>query len=372
MSAEPAPPRPTPLDAQHRAAGGVLVPFSGWALPLHYGSQLDEHHATRRAAGLFDVSHMLRVEVRGPDATAFLRALLAFDVARLAPGRGAYGCMLNDHGGILDDLIAYCTGPEVYLLVLNAGPAARSLSWLRTQVGRFELVLTPTSSDAMLAVQGPQARAAVHAVLGEPPDDLPRLGCAMLGEVFLARSGYTGEDGYELIAPAVSGVALWRALVDQGVRPAGLGARDTLRLEAGLNLYGQDMDDGVLPDECGLAWTVHTDDGARDFVGRDALLARRAAGVSRRRTGLVLAARGVARAGLALHQDGRRIGVLTSGGFGPTLGRGIGLARLAGPAEGACIMALRGRELPARLIRPPFVRGGVPAFELPALEDPNS
>lgn len=366
---DPADARPTPLLDLHRAGGGMLVPFSGWLLPLHYGSQVEEHHVVRRAAGMFDVSHMARVEVSGAGAAAWLRGLLALDVARLEPGRGAYGCLLDASAGILDDLIAYRTGPAEYLLVVNAGPAARTLAWLHQHAAGADVALRE-GAPAMIAVQGPQARAAVHAVLPGLADDLPRLGCAATDGVFAARSGYTGEDGYELAGEGARIGALWQALVRAGVQPAGLGARDTLRLEAGLNLYGQDMDSSVLPDECGLAWTVHLDDPARDFIGRAALLERRAQGLVRRRVGVVLTTRGVIRTGAAVAQDGRPVGVLTSGGFGPTAGRGIGIARVEGAQPGACTIEVRGRPLPGAVVNLPFVRGGEPVPGLPPLDAP--
>ncbi|MDD3651112.1 glycine cleavage system aminomethyltransferase GcvT [Immundisolibacter sp.] len=362
----------TPLHALHLAAGARMAPFAGYDMPLHYGSQLDEHHAVRAAAGVFDVSHMAQADVTGPQAQAYLRHVLAGDVARLADGQALYACLLNERGGIIDDLLAYRLAADRYRLVLNAARRQADLDWLRAQLAGFEVALRPREDLAMLAVQGPKARALADACL--PPAlrgaaaGLERFTAAGDGDWLVARTGYTGEDGYEIMLPAAKAVALWQALLRAGVRPAGLGARDTLRLEAGLSLYGHEMDETVTPLECGLAWTVHFDP-ARPFIGRAALEAQRAAGVRRQRVGVVLACRGVLRDGAPVLQHGREVGVLTSGGFGPTVGRGIGLARVEVGVQGACTIRIRDRELPACVVNPPFVREGVLRVELPPLAE---
>ncbi len=354
----------TPLYAEHVAAGARLVDFAGWEMPLHYGSQLEEHHAVRRGCGVFDVSHMGVVDVTGWGAGDFLRRVLANDVGRLArAGQALYSCMLNPAGGVLDDLIVYRLEAG-YRLVVNAATRARDLAWLGEQARGFDARLAERRDLAMVAVQGPTARDTVHPLLEAPLAEaaaaLGRFQAAALGGWLIARTGYTGEDGYEVILPAEEAVGLWRGLRAGGARPAGLGARDTLRLEAGLNLYGADMDEGTSPLESGLAWTVAWLPAERSFVGREALEAQRAAGPSRKLVGLLLEGPGVMRAGQrVLAADGLE-GVVTSGGFGPTLGRSIGLARVPATAVDPVEVEIRGRRLPARVVAPPFVRLGKP------------
>lgn len=366
----------TPLHSIHLAAGARMAPFAGYDLALHYGSQLDEHHAVRAAAGVFDVSHMAQADVTGPQAQAYLRRVLAGDVARLVDGQALYTCLLNDRAGIIDDLLVYRLAADRYRLVLNAARRQADLDWLGAQIAGFEAVLTAREDLAMLAVQGPQARALADGCLPEAlrvaVPGLRRFTAAEHADWLVARTGYTGEDGYEIMLPATQAPALWQALIGAGVRPAGLGARDTLRLEAGLSLYGHEMDEAVSPLECGLAWTVHFDselDPGRDFIGRAALDAQRAAGVTRVRAGVVLACRGVLRDGAPVLHGGRQVGVLTSGGFGPTVGRGIGLARVEAGVGGVCTIRIRDRELPARFIDPPFVRDGALRVVLPPLAE---
>ena len=354
--------RRTPLHEAHRAAGARLVPFAGWEMPLHYGSQLEEHHQVRQRAGVFDVSHMTIVDVSGPDARAFLRRLLANDVDRLGqPGRALYTCMLNEEAGVLDDLIVYWRGGEDWRLVVNAATREKDLAWMRRQAGAPGLELRERRDLAMLAVQGPEARAMalplLPAELRAAVSALAPFNAAAAGEWFVARTGYTGEDGFEIMLPEAGAVALWQGLLTAGVAPAGLGARDTLRLEAGMNLYGQDMDETTTPLESGLAWTVAWEPAEREFIGRAPLEAQRRAGVGRKLVGLVLEGRGVARPGQEV-VTAAGPGELTSGGFAPTLGRSIGLARVPAAASGECVVRVRGRELPARIVRPPFVRHG--------------
>jgi aminomethyltransferase len=355
-------PKTTPLNATHRAAGARMVDFGGWDMPLHYGSQVEEHHAVRRDAGLFDVSHMLAIDVEGRGARAFLRHALANDVDRLdVPGRALYGCMLNERGTVIDDLIVYGFGPERYRVVVNAGTADKDLAWLESLRSRtaHDLRITPRRDLAMIAVQGPQARERTWQALPalrEATRDLKAFHAAEADGMLVARTGYTGEDGFELTMPASRAVDAWNALVAAGARPCGLGARDTLRLEAGMNLYGQDMDENVSPLEAGLAWTVDSKPG-RDFIGRSAL---EHMGAHRVFAGLVLLeAGGVLRA----HQrvtTARGDGEITSGGFAPTLGRSIAFARLpAGAAPGDEVrVQVRDKQLAARVVKLPFVRQG--------------
>jgi aminomethyltransferase len=358
--------RRTPLHAQHRAAGAKLVPFGGWEMPLHYGSQIAEHHAVRRAAGMFDVSHMLAIDVVGRDAGALLRHALASDVARRAPVGGAcYTCMLDDDAGIVDDVIVYTLGGEAFRVVVNAGTADSDLGWLRAiATARHAAVwIEPRRDLTLIAVQGPAART----LLTDACPDLGAAGAALgpfryafVRDWLLACTGYTGEDGFEIMIPAAFAQALWQALRDAGVRPCGLGARDTLRLEAGMNLYGQDMDRTTCPSECGLDWVVDRGE-ERDFVGRAALATR---APPQHRVGLVLLAAGVLRTGQTVHTASGR-GVVTSGSFAPTLGRSIALARVPNAVEAGQTVAveIRGRQLPARVVKPPFIRRGVDLIE---------
>jgi aminomethyltransferase len=327
-------------------------------MPLHYGSQIEEHHAVRRDAGMFDTSHMLAIDVEGPGARDFLRGALANDVARLRePGKALYSCMLNEAGGVLDDLIVYFLGEDFYRIIVNAGTAEQDLRWLQG-LRATGITLRPRRDLAMIAVQGPRAREKTWRALPELQDASEPLGTffgAQAGAAFIARTGYTGEDGFELLVPAPRAMAIWNSLASAGVQPCGLGARDTLRLEAGMNLYGHDMDESVTPLESGLAWTVALD-GARDFVGKAALLARKPA---RELTGLVLSGGGVLRGRQKVH-TALGDGEITSGGFAPTLGRSIALARLpTGTAPGSTVQVeVRDRKLDARVVRPPFVRHG--------------
>ncbi len=357
----------TPLFERHREAGAKLVDFSGWAMPLHYGSQVEEHHQVRRHAGVFDVSHMTVVDVTGADAYAYLRRLLANDIARLEAGRALYSCMLDERGGVIDDLIAYDLGGGAYRLVVNAATRAKDLDWMAAQADGRAVALVVRDDLAMLAVQGPQARALTLPLLPQslrgPARELAPFRAAQGhvagGEWFVARTGYTGEDGFEVLLPAERAPAFWDALLEAGVAPAGLGARDTLRLEAGMALYGQDMDQSTTPLETGLGWTVAWEPAERDFIGRAALEAQRAAGVKVKQVGLVMEGRGVLRPGMAVHTPAGE-GVITSGGFSPTLGRAIALARVPVDTGERAEVAVRGRREPVRVVRPPFVRHGKP------------
>lgn len=342
-----------------------MVDFAGWSMPLHYGSQIREHHAVRRDAGMFDVSHMLALDLEGFDATRWLRALLANDAARLArsgvPGKALYSCMLNERGGVIDDLIVYRFDDARYRIVVNAGRAAADLAWMRQHIASngINASLGERRDLAMIAVQGPNARAMAWQALPEiQPGSaaLAPFSGAQIGGVFVARTGYTGEDGFELSVPAARAAAVWQALAAAGVAPCGLGARDTLRLEAGMNLHGQDMDETVSPLDAGLAWTVDFSDPARAFTGRAALAAHPAAW---RMLGLVLEGRGVLRARMPVF-TAAGAGETTSGGFSPTLEKSIAFARLplSVTAGETVEVDLRGKRLPARTVELPFVRHG--------------
>lgn len=351
--------RRTPLYDAHRAAGAKLVQFAGWEMPLHYGSQIEEHHAVRRDAGVFDTSHMLTVDAEGAQAAPFLRRALANDIERLrAPGKALYSCLLAEDGGILDDLIVYFVAAGRYRIVLNAATAQGDVDWLeRWRPAGAEL--RARGDLAMLAIQGPRAREKCWVALPElrvASEALESFYSIEINECFIARTGYTGEDGFELLLPAGRAADAWQRLVAAGVRPCGLGARDTLRLEAGMNLYGQDMDASVTPFECGLAWTVALGAG-RDFVGHQALQRRPA---ERRLLGLMLEDRGgVLRAHQTVH-TAHGDGVVTSGTFAPTLGTSIALARvpLACAPGDRVQVSVRDKLLSARAVQPPFVRHG--------------
>lgn len=356
----------TPLYDLHRAAGAKMVPFAGWDMPVHYGSQLEEHHAVRQGVGMFDVSHMTVIDVTGSGGREFLRRVLANDVDRIvAPGKAQYGTMLNDQGGIIDDLIVYRRAND-YRLVTNAGTRDAVVPWLQSAQQRLQvedLVVSERPEMALIAVQGPQALAALEQVLGfDLAAEANAFEFVEQDERMLARTGYTGEDGGELVLPASAAPALWEQLAAAGVRPIGLGARDTLRLEAGLNLYGEDMTDATSPLVSNLAWTVPLKTSDREFIGRAALIAEKAAGLSSRLTGVVLQERGVMRHGYTVVTNAGE-GAITSGIFSPTLGYSIGLARVPKAASGAAQVVIRNKQLPVTLTRPPFVRNGESAWD---------
>lgn len=356
----------TPLAAVHRAMGGKMVDFGGWSMPVNYGSQIEEHHAVRTDAGMFDVSHMTIIDIRGEQAQVFLRYLLANDVAKLkTPGKALYSAMLNAEGGVIDDLIVYLTDFG-YRLVVNCGTREKDLEWIQQQASAFAVTIAERPDLAMIAVQGPNARAKVHGLLStEEVAQLEPL--AVFSGVFLAdergawlvaRTGYTGEDGYEIMLPAAEATAVWQALKDAGVRPCGLGARDTLRLEAGMNLYGHEMDDNTSPLVANMGWTVAMGDG-REFVGVDALERERAIGVREKLVGLVMRSRGVLREGYTVQVAGcEGEGVITSGTFSPTLGYSIALARVPVAMQNQALVLLRGKAVEVEVVRPCFVRNG--------------
>ena len=354
--------RITPLHAVHVAAGARMVDFAGWDMPVNYGSQIEEHHAVRSDAGMFDVSHMLALDLTGADATTFLRTLLANDVAKLTvPGKALYSCMLNDEGGVIDDLIVYYFAADKFRIVVNAGTADKDVAWMRKQIARTgaNVTLDAHRDLAMIAVQGPNARAKTwHAIPGSESASagLKPFFAAQVGDMLIARTGYTGEDGFEITLPAAQAPDLWQALTAAGVAPCGLGARDTLRLEAGMNLYGQDMDEATSPLNAGLSWTVDLKDADRAFIGSAAL---EAAPATQQMLGLVLLERGVLRAHQQVFTDAGE-GETTSGTFSPTLQQAIAFARVPlGVAVGSTVeVDIRGKRLKARTVKLPFVRNG--------------
>ena len=364
--------RKTILNDSHRALGAKMVDFGGWDMPIHYGSQIEEHHQVRRDAGMFDVSHMTVVDLKGARVREFLRHLLANSVDKLKkPGKALYTCMLNERGGVIDDLIVYFMDEAFFRLVVNAATREKDLAWITAQAESFDVAVTERPDFGMVAVQGPAARDKVVGLLREADRErIGKLGKFVAAEakledgtdLFIARTGYTGEDGFEIVVAEDRTVALWDALLGAGVKPAGLGARDTLRLEAGMNLYGQDMDDTVSPYEAALAWTVALDEG-RDFIGRDVLEQQKASGAPRQMVALVMDEKGVLRHGqkvLTPHGEGE----ILSGTFSPTLSKAIAFARVpAGdlpPGSDGVRVDIRGREVPVRVVRFPFVRDGQP------------
>ncbi len=353
----------TVLNATHRALGAKMVDFGGWDMPISYGSQIEEHHAVRRDAGMFDVSHMTVVDLHGARVREFLRKLVANSVDKLkVPGKALYTCMLNADGGVIDDLIIYFQGDEWFRLVVNAATRDKDLAWIEQQAKAFDVRVTERPELAMIAVQGPNARAKVQSLLSpETAAKAAKIGKFVACEgdgLVIARTGYTGEDGYEIIVPQEQAVDLWNRLHAAGVAPAGLGARDTLRLEAGMNLYGHDMDDSVSPYEAALAWTVALDEG-RDFTGRAVLEKQKADGAPRAMVGLVMDDKGVLRHGqrvVTANGDGE----ILSGTFSPTLGKAIAFARIPAGEPGAVQVDIRGKLVPVRVVKFPFVRDGKP------------
>jgi aminomethyltransferase len=359
----------TPLHPQHQAAGAKLVDFAGWEMPLHYGSQLVEHHQVRQDAGMFDVSHMAAVDVIGPDAKAYLRHLLANDVAKLKTvGKALYTCMLNEQGGILDDLIVYWLGGDHYRLVINAGTREKDWAWLKQQSKSFTVELRLRSDLVLLAVQGPKARAKIHLVLDAKlamaAESLMPFQSVLQGDWLVARTGYTGEDGYEIMLPVEEATTFWQKLLQAEIKPCGLGARDTLRLEAGLNLYGTDMDETTTPLETNLAWTIAWEPAEREFIGRKALEQQKIQGVPRRLVGLVLKERGVLRGHQKVIIPGIGEGEITSGSFSPTLNYSIALARVPTKLGSHYFVVIRDKQIPVQIVKPPFVRFGKQIYEL--------
>lgn len=353
----------TALYELHVAMGAKMVDFGGWDMPLHYGSQLEEHHQVRRDAGMFDVSHMTIVDLHGAQVRPFLRRLFANNVDKLkVSGKALYSCMLTDSGGVIDDLIVYFLTEDWFRTVVNAATREKDLKWIREQARPFNVEVRERDDLSMIAVQGPNARAKVLGLLDEnarkTAEKLDAFFGSPIGERFVARTGYTGEDGFEVMLPHADAKRLWQALKDAGVAPAGLGARDTLRLEAGMNLYGTDMDETTTPLESGLAWTVALDPPDRKFNGREALEKQKAQGVPRKLVGLVLEDKGVLRGHQKVKCAGD--GEITSGTFSPTLGKAIAFARVPAGAQvgGECDVQIRDKWVKARIVKYPFVRNG--------------
>jgi aminomethyltransferase len=353
----------TPLYAKHVEVGARIVNFGGWDMPLHYGSQIEEHHAVRQHAGVFDVSHMTIVDLQGERSTEFLRYLLANDVAKLIDkGKALYTCMLNSDGGVIDDLIVYYVEPGRFRLVVNAETREKDFTWITRQAATYSVDVSERGELAMIAIQGPKARKFAVNLLAEEWRDaavaLKPFYSFEAGNLFIARTGYTGEDGWEIVMPAFCAATIWQQLIDAGVVPCGLGARDTLRLEAGMNLYGTDMDETTSPLESGLGWTIAWQPNERNFIGRSAISKVRENNNKQKFAGLLLEDRGVLRNHQRVVIDGVGDGEITSGGFSPTLQRSIALARLPAGTYERTEVEVRGKMLAARIVRLPFVRNG--------------
>lgn len=357
----------TPLYDLHQQAGAQLVDFAGWQMPLHYGSQIQEHHAVRQHVGIFDVSHMGVVDVSGAQATEFLRYVLANDVQKLIQtGQALYSCMLNPEGGVIDDLIVYHIKEQRYRIVINASRREADTAWLQQCVKPFAVTVVPREDCAIIAVQGPLALTTLTKIfpshICQQIQNQNSFNAVMHDDMLIGRTGYTGEEGVELIIPADRAETLWQQLTEAGAMPCGLGARDTLRLEAGLNLYGADMDEVTSPLISNLAWTISWKDAARDFIGKAALIKQREQGVTQELVGLVMSEAGVLRNHQKVFFIGNGEGEITSGSFSPTLGCAIALARIPKGVSHAATVERRGKQIPVQIIKPPFVRQGKKMF----------
>jgi aminomethyltransferase len=355
----------TVLYDKHVEYGGKLVDFAGWQMPVNYGSQMDEHHQVRNDAGMFDVSHMTVVDLSGEGVKAFLQYLLANDVDKLKQqGKALYSCMLNHDGGVIDDLIVYYMNDSWYRMVVNAATRDKDLAWIDEQSAGYEVEINERPDLAMIAVQGPHAREkAIEALpvdVVEAASELDRFFGCDCGEWFVGRTGYTGEDGFEIMLPDIEAPAFWDRLAEAGVKPCGLGARDTLRLEAGMNLYGSDMTETTSPLISGLGWTIAWEPAERDFIGRATLQKERDKGVTQKLVGLVLEDKGILRGHQKVVVENSGEGETTSGSFSPTLKQSIAFARVPKQAGDHCQVEIRGKLLNARIVKPVFVRDGKP------------
>lgn len=358
----------TPLYERHRALGARLVEFGGWEMPVQYSGILEEHRTVRERAGLFDVCHMGEFRVEGAGALDFLQRLVPNNVARLTDNQALYTQILRPDGGTLDDLIIYRMASDRYMVVVNAGTMEKDWAWFSEHVaGQTDVTLTNISAETgLIALQGPRAQAILQPLTQTPLADIAYYH-SQPGEVagipcVISRTGYTGEDGFELYCSAEQVGALWDKLLDagkpEGLLPAGLGARDTLRLEAGYCLYGHELTEDITPLEAGLGWTVKLDKGV-DFIGRDALVAEKAQGLRRKLVGIELTERGVPRADYPIVQGGEPVGALTSGVMAPTLGKpiGMGYMRSGDKAPGSIVaIEIRGKQVPAVIVPLPFYK----------------
>lgn len=355
----------TPFYQSHLDASAKMVDFAGWDMPIHYGSQIAEHEIVRTDAGMFDVSHMTVVDVTGADARVYLSHLLANDVAKLKKhGKALYSCMLNTEGGVVDDLIVYYLADQFYRVIINSATRDKDIAWLNEQATRYlSMTLTERDDVAMVAVQGPLARQKTLSLFESNRAKLEALGrfeAAHIADYFIARTGYTGEDGFELLMPLEQAVDCWQRLLDAGVKPCGLGARDTLRLEAGMSLYGTDMDETTSPLCSGLGWTLAMSDD-RNFMGKSALVQQQQLGVKQQLVGIVLKDKGVLRNHLKVLTE-KGDGEITSGSYSPTLAKSIALARIPSGVSGEVEVEVRNKHLKAEIVQIPFARNGQPCI----------
>ncbi|MCU4677123.1 glycine cleavage system aminomethyltransferase GcvT [Catenovulum sp. 2E275] len=351
----------TVLHAKHLEAGAKMVDFHGWEMPIRYGSQIEEHQAVRTSAGMFDVSHMTVVDVKGEQAQAYLQYLLANDVAKLTEkGKALYSAMLNEQGGVIDDLIVYYFACDDYRLVVNSATREKDLAWLNQVAADFKVTLTERDDLAMIAVQGPKAKAIAESLFTAEQNaaiaGMKYFNGVQAGDLFIATTGYTGEAGYEILLANEKAADFWQQLLDKGVEPCGLGARDTLRLEAGMNLYGQDMDEQTSPLAANMGWTIAWQPEDRQFIGRDALTQAKAE-QTEKMIGLVMEEKGVLRAGCKVRCEAGE-GVITSGTFSPTLGFSIAFARVPLEIGDSAEVEMRKKWVKVKVVKPTFVRNG--------------
>ena len=352
----------TPLYHHHIQQKALMVDFAGWMMPLHYGSQINEHHAVRKTAGIFDVSHMGVLEIEGNDAQHFLRYVLANDVAKLKnSGDALYSCLLNEQGGVIDDLIAYRFSDTHFRLVINAGCREKDFAWLQKNAEKFAVKLTLRDDLCLLALQGPDAIASLEKIFDKKTQqkmtELKPFQSYTLPDTdtVIARTGYTGELGVEIILPTEKALKIWEKCMTLGIQPCGLGARDTLRLEAGYNLYGADMTSDTSPLISNLSWTIAFKDENRRFIGRDALEKEKSNGITQQLVGLILQSKGVLRNHQKVKIDGDGVGEITSGSFSPTLNQSIALARIPLTTATQALVERRGEWLIAKIVKPKFI-----------------
>ncbi len=352
----------TSLYQAHLDAGAKMVDFGGWQMPINYGSQIEEHHAVRRQSGVFDVSHMTVIDVEGPEATDFLYMLLAGDIKKITNNQALYSTMLNHQGGVIDDLIVYKQSDKQYRIISNAATREKDLSWINHHAKSYQVNVKEQSDLAIIAVQGPGSEQILNERIDCDLTQLKKFRSIESNDLFIGRTGYTGEDGFEILLPAATAADFWQNLLDAGVQPCGLGARDTLRLEAGLHLYGQDMDESISPINCGLAWSVRKNN--YDFIGGDVIQSQREQGPTERLVGLVLGGRGILRHGQTLLDNNHEVGIITSGGYSPTTDTAIALARIPASLKTDMLeVQIRKKQLPCRVVKPPFVRNGQSLIE---------
>lgn len=360
----------TALHPQHVNAKAKLVDFSGWSMPMQYQSQLQEHRAVRNHAGIFDVSHMACVTITGKDTIAFLRYLVANDIQGIQPGKAMYTCMLNSEGGIIDDLIVYFFNDQDCRCIINAGCTDKDWAWMQQVANNFDVTLNRPNDLCIIAIQGPKAielgRSCLPTAAAHALDTLKPFATTLVEGGFIARTGYTGEDGFEIILPTNMATHVWQQAMTAGITPCGLGARDTLRIEAGLNLYGQDMDENTSPYEAALSWTVSLHDTERSFIGKDALIQRVNQGVTHQLVGVAMTLPGVLRNQQIITLNNETTGIITSGTFSPILNHAIGFARVSldSPTQGTVIN--RKKPCQVYLTKMAFVRKGQACQRIPA------